>query len=68
VPWFKFGHGIIALHNPDNAVLVTADCSFEALGTILGHEVRLLPSLAQLKKQQQEETRGQSANDEAGRR
>ncbi|MFV1966328.1 MAG: hypothetical protein ACC628_12965 [Pirellulaceae bacterium] len=67
--WCKrLGDSIIALHTPDNAVLVTADCSFEALGTILGREVRLLPSLAQLKKQQQEETRGQSANDEAGHR
>jgi len=47
----RLGDTIIALHAPEKAVLVTADRAFVAFGEILDREVRLLPSLAQLKKQ-----------------
>lgn len=45
----RLGDTIIALLAPEPAVIVTADRSFEAFGQILGIDVKLLPSLAQLK-------------------
>lgn len=47
----RLGDSIIALQAPRKAALVTADRAFEAFGRILGREIRLLPSLAQLKRQ-----------------
>jgi len=46
----RLGDSIIALHAPRKATLVTADRAFVAFGQILGREVRLLPSLAELKR------------------
>jgi len=47
----RLGDSIIALHVPSEALLVTADRAFEVFKQILGFEVCLLPSLAQLRKQ-----------------
>jgi hypothetical protein len=47
----RVGDSIIALHSPPKAVLVTADRAFIPFGQILNRETRLLPSLAQLKRQ-----------------
>jgi hypothetical protein len=44
------GDTIIALHAPSTAIIVTADRSFVAFAQILGLKVRLLPSLAELKR------------------
>ena len=46
----RLGDSIIALHAPPGAALVTADQAFVPFGKILGREVRMLPSLAQLKR------------------
>jgi hypothetical protein len=46
----KLGDTIIALHSPQDAVLVTGDMVFVPLTFLLGKEIRLIPSLAQLKK------------------
>jgi hypothetical protein len=54
----RLGDSIIALHAPDRAVLVTADKAFQAFGDLLEREVRLLPSLANLKRQHEEDTSG----------
>ncbi len=47
----RLGDTIIALQSPKKAALVTADRAFLPLGEILNREVRLLPSLAELKRQ-----------------
>jgi hypothetical protein len=49
----RLGDTIITLQAPAKAILVTADRAFEAFGEILNREIRLLPSLAQLKQQLQ---------------
>jgi hypothetical protein len=49
----RLGDTIIILQAPSKAILVTADRAFEAFGEILKREIRLLPSLAQLKRQLQ---------------
>ncbi len=46
----RTGDAVIAAQLPRRAVLVTADRAFLALGTELQREVRLLPSLAELKR------------------
>lgn len=51
----RLGDSIIMLQTPKKAVLVTADRAFVAFGHILGREVRLLPSLAELKRQLEEQ-------------
>jgi hypothetical protein len=47
----RLGDAIIALHTPPKALLVTADRAFIPFGQILKREVKLLPSLAELKRQ-----------------
>ena len=47
----RLGDAIIALHAPQKALLVTADRGFIPFGQILNREVKLLPSLAELKRQ-----------------
>jgi hypothetical protein len=47
----RLGDSIIILHAPAKATLVTADRAFDAFGQILSHEIRRLPSLAELRKQ-----------------
>jgi hypothetical protein len=47
----RLGDSIIMLQTPKTATVVTADRAFVPLGEILGRPVRLLPSLAELKKQ-----------------
>ncbi|NLY02731.1 MAG: hypothetical protein GXY83_42300 [Rhodopirellula sp.] len=47
----RLGDTIIGLQSPKKAALVTADRAFVPLGEILKKDVRLLPSLAALKKQ-----------------
>lgn len=50
--WCKMlGDTIIALHSPQEAVLVAVDRAFIPLTTLLGKKGLLIPSLAQLKKQ-----------------
>jgi hypothetical protein len=51
----RLGDSIIALQAPPKAALVTADRAFEPFGSILGREIRLLPLLAQLKRQSEGE-------------
>jgi hypothetical protein len=46
----QVGDAILALNAPRPAVLVTADRAFVPLGQLLGREVVLLPSLAELKR------------------
>ncbi len=47
----RLGDTIIILQAPEKAILVTADRAFVAFGQILNREIRLLPSLAELKRQ-----------------
>jgi hypothetical protein len=47
----RVGDTIIALQAPKKAILVTADRAYVAFSDILNREIRLLPSLAQLKQQ-----------------
>jgi hypothetical protein len=47
----QVGDSIIALHMPKKATLVTADRAFLPFGQMLRREVRMLPSLAELKRQ-----------------
>ncbi len=47
----RLGDSIIALHIPPKVALITADRAFVPFGQILGREIRLLPSLAELKRQ-----------------
>jgi hypothetical protein len=47
----KLGDTIIALHFPQEAVLVTGDQVFAPLAERLGKAIRFIPPLAQLKKQ-----------------
>jgi hypothetical protein len=49
----RLGDTIIILQAPRKSILVTADRAFGAFGQILNREVRLLPSLAELKRQLQ---------------
>jgi hypothetical protein len=49
----RLGDTIIVLQAPPGAILVSADKAFEAFGQILNRPVRLLPSLANLKRQVQ---------------
>lgn len=46
----RLGDSIIALHVSDKETIVTADMSFVPFGTILNREVKILPSLTELKK------------------
>ena len=50
----RLGDSIIILQAPEKAILVTADRAFEAFGKILNREIRRLPSLAELKRQSEE--------------
>lgn len=47
----RLGDSIIALHIRPKVTLVTADRAFVPFGRLLGHEIRLLSSLAELKRQ-----------------
>ncbi len=47
----RLGDSIIVLQMPKKAILVTADRAFVPFTTILGREIRLLPSLPELKRQ-----------------
>lgn len=47
----RLGDTIIILQSPGKAILVTADRAFLAFGEILKREIRRLPSLAELKRQ-----------------
>ena len=47
----RLGDALIVLQAPKKAVLVTADKAFEAFGEILDRRIRRLPSLAELKRQ-----------------
>lgn len=49
----RLGDTMIVLQAPKTSILVTADRAFDAFGEILNREVRLLPSLAELKRQSQ---------------
>ncbi len=46
----RLGDTVLILHAPDKALFVTADRAFDAFGQILKHDVKLLPSLAELKR------------------
>lgn len=50
----RLGDTIIVLQAPAKAILITADRAYKAFGDILNREIRLLPSLAELKKQLEE--------------
>jgi hypothetical protein len=47
----RLGDTIIMLQAPAKAILVTADRAYKAFGDILKREIRLLPSLAELKRE-----------------
>jgi predicted nucleic acid-binding protein len=49
----RLGDAIIALHAPARAPLLTADRTFLPFGQLLNRDVRLLPSLAELKRRHQ---------------
>jgi hypothetical protein len=49
----RLGDTVIVLQAPTKAIIVTADRAYPVFGEILKREVRLLPSLAQLKQQLQ---------------
>jgi len=59
----RLGDSIIILHAPEKAALVTADQAFVPFRQILNREVRLLPSLAQLKRQLRQQQVGKRATD-----
>lgn len=54
----QLGDSVIVLHMPKKAALVTADRAFLPFGRILSREVRMLPSLAELKRQLSEQHPG----------
>ncbi len=52
----QLGDTVIILQAPAKATLVTADRAFLAFGDILNREIRLLPSLAELKRQSENQS------------
>jgi hypothetical protein len=58
----QVGDSIIALQTHRKEILLTADRAFVPFGQILAREIRLLPSLAELKRQAQAQESGESSS------
>jgi len=58
----RLGDSIIILQAPAKAIVVTADRAFVAFGLILNREIRLLPSLAELKRRLEEQRKGDAGD------